>query len=71
MPSDLGLAFGDITYGADVSANFYDGIIYWTGSGDDTVVIDGSHFRAGERTTTQLNTGLGDDHVASTHRTRP
>ncbi len=60
-----GLAYGDITYGADASANFYDGIIYWTGSGDDTIFIDGTHVRdeAVERTTTLLNTGLGDDHV--------
>lgn len=58
-----GLAFGDITYGAADDANFYDGIIYWTGSGDDTVDIDGTHYRNGERTTTLLNTGLGDDHL--------
>lgn len=56
-----GLADGGISYRTD--GNFYDGIIYWTGSGDDTIVIDGTHHRAGERTTTILNTGLGDDHV--------
>jgi len=58
-----GLAFGDLAYGAATGANFYDGIIYWTGSGDDTIAIDGTHVRTGERTTTVLNTGLGDDHV--------
>lgn len=60
-----GLAFGDITYGAKgvADSNFYDGIVYWTGYGDDTVVINGTHYRAGERTTTMLNTGLGDDHI--------
>jgi Ca2+-binding RTX toxin-like protein len=61
-----GLAFGDITYGAHLAdGDFYDGIIYWTGSGDDTITIDGTHVRdeSVERTTTQLNTGLGDDHV--------
>ncbi len=58
-----GMAFGDITYGADPEADFFDGIIYWTGSGGDTINIDGTHVRPGERTTTILNTGLGDDHV--------
>jgi hypothetical protein len=58
-----GLAFGDITYGADASANLFDGVVYWTGYGDDTVDIDGTHYRSGERTPTLLNTGLGDDHV--------
>ncbi|MDH4157891.1 MAG: matrixin family metalloprotease [candidate division Zixibacteria bacterium] len=58
-----GLAFGDITYGADPAANLFDGVIYWTGSGDDTIDIDGTHYREGERTTTVLNTGLGDDHI--------
>jgi len=61
-----GLAFGDITYGAagDSNSNFYDGIIYWTGSGNDTIDIDGTHYRSGtERTITMLNTGLGDDDV--------
>ena len=35
------------------------------GSGDDTITIDGTHVRdeSVERTTTLLNTGLGDDHV--------
>ena len=63
-----GLAFGDIAYGAaggptDASGNFFGGVVYWTGSGDDTIDIDGTHYRADERTTTALNTGLGDDHV--------
>src|SRR4029077_15588418 len=39
----------------------YDGVVYWTGAGNDTVTIDGTHYRAGLRTTTSLNTGLGDD----------
>jgi Ca2+-binding RTX toxin-like protein len=62
-----GLTKGDITYGAAASGNFFDGIIYWTGFGDDFIRIDGTHGRFAspevERTTTILNTGLGDDHV--------
>jgi Ca2+-binding RTX toxin-like protein len=50
-------------YEGVADGNFFDGIVYWTGYGDDTVVIDGTHERAGERTTTMLNTGLGDDHI--------
>ncbi|MGP0628314.1 LEPR-XLL domain-containing protein [Nitrospina sp. 32_T5] len=56
-----GLAPAGIAYGTDGS--FYDGITYWTGSGADTISIDGSHFVNGERTTTTLNTGLGNDNV--------
>jgi Ca2+-binding RTX toxin-like protein len=58
-----GLAKGDITYGVATTGNLFDGVVYWTGYGDDTVEIDGTHLRAGERTTTILNTGLGDDHI--------
>ena len=32
--------------------NFADGITYWTGSGADTITIDGTHLRAGVRTVT-------------------
>ena len=39
------------------------GITIWTGYGDETIFIDGTHLRAGLRTVTTLNTGLGDDHV--------
>ncbi|MGH9783949.1 MAG: hypothetical protein ACRD88_07155, partial [Terriglobia bacterium] len=56
-----GLAEGGISYRTD--GDFFDGIVYWTGTGDDTIVIDGTHTRPGERTMTLLNTGLGDDHV--------
>jgi hypothetical protein len=52
---------GGISYGAD--GNFFDGITYWMGSGSDTIEIDGTHRRDGERTTTVLNAGLGDDDV--------
>ena len=42
----------------------FEGIVYWTGSGDDTIFIDGTHFRPGDmRTTTILNTGFGNDHI--------
>jgi len=58
-----GLAFGDITYRAAPDGNLFDGVITWTGSGDDLITIDGTHYRSGERTTNLLNTGFGDDHV--------
>jgi len=65
----VGLAPGAISY--KTSGNLYDGVAYWTGSGGDTVNIDATHDRpapdahgnATERTTTLLNTGLGDDNV--------
>ena len=42
------------------------GITIWTGFGDDSIDIDGTHFRGGDefnglRTITTLNTGLGND----------
>ena len=52
---------GGISYRTD--GNFYDGILYWTGAGSDTITIDGTHQVAGERTMTLLNTGAGDDLV--------
>jgi hypothetical protein len=60
-----GINFGSISYEVDPSGDLHEGIVYWTGSGDDTITIDGTHARdeAVERTTTLLNTGLGDDHV--------
>src|SRR5207249_6593321 len=64
-----GLAPAGISYRADsLNGNFYDGVDYWTGSGNDTVYIDGTHNgpaadRITKRTTTMLDTGLGDDNV--------
>ena len=55
-----GLATGAITYGA-TDGTFLDGITIWTGSGADTIDIDGTFFRAAGRTITSLNTGLGND----------
>ena len=43
--------------------SFQDGVVYWTGSGDDTVTINATHRSSGGRTVTMLNTGLGNDHV--------
>ena len=57
------LAQGTITYRADSTGNFADGMRLWTGFGADTIHIDGTLYRAGERTITLLNTGLGDDTV--------
>ena len=46
------------------SGNLYDGVDYWTGSGNDTVVIDGTKpDGASTRTTTILDTGLGNDDI--------
>jgi hypothetical protein len=52
-----------ISYKAAASADLFGGVIYWTGFGNDHVSIDGTHSRNGARTTTLLNTGLGDDTV--------
>ena len=69
--SITGLAPAAITYMADpVDGSFADGITIWTGSGGDTITIDGTHRRDLQdplgndiRTITTLNTGLGDDTV--------
>ena len=65
-----GLAQGGISYKTGANGNFFDGIQYWTGYGNDTVTIDGTEATpaerigtATERTTTMLNTGLGNDTV--------
>ncbi|NMM32989.1 MAG: calcium-binding protein, partial [Phycicoccus sp.] len=42
---------------------FADGIRIWTSGFADTITIDGTHRRPGVRTTTWLNTGLGNDHL--------
>jgi hypothetical protein len=60
---------GGISYKVAPDGNLYDGVRMWTGSGNDTIVIDGTHGRFDgdgnpiQRTTTILNTGLGDDHI--------
>jgi Ca2+-binding RTX toxin-like protein len=59
----IGLAPAGISFRADADGNFADGVTIWTGWGDDTITIDGTHERAGVRTVTTLNTGLGDDTV--------
>jgi hypothetical protein len=56
-----GLAQGGISY--RTAGNFYDGILYWTGSGADTIDIDGTHQAGEDRTTTILNTGESGDHI--------
>ena len=51
-----------ISYGT--AGNLFDGVNYWTGSGNDTVFINGTKpDGTTERTTTVLDTGLGDDNV--------
>ncbi|HSF98236.1 MAG TPA: Calx-beta domain-containing protein [Ornithinibacter sp.] len=59
----VGLAPAGISYRAAASGTFADGIRIWAGGGADTITIDGTHQRTGVRTTTWLNTGLGDDTV--------
>ncbi|MHB1244660.1 MAG: hypothetical protein ACYC1P_14865, partial [Gaiellaceae bacterium] len=59
----VGLATGSLTYAAEADGNFADGITIWSGYGDDAIAVDGTHERAGLRTATSLNTGLGDDIV--------
>jgi Ca2+-binding RTX toxin-like protein len=54
---------GGISFTVDLTGNLFDGVVVWTGSGDDTVTIDGTHHRPGEQTTTLLNTGLGNDTI--------
>ncbi|MFL6014724.1 MAG: beta strand repeat-containing protein, partial [Gaiellaceae bacterium] len=54
-----GLAPAGISYTAAATGTFADGITYWTGSGDDTITIDGTYAGA----VTSLNTGLGNDAV--------
>jgi len=58
-----GLAPAAISYRAAAHGNFADGITIWSGFGNDTIEIDGTHFRTDVRTVTTLNTGLGDDQV--------
>ena len=57
-----GLATGGISY-RSATGDFRDGITIWSGSGDDTIVIDGTRFGGPGREITSLNTGLGNDHV--------
>ena len=56
-----------ISYKTSATGNLYDGVAYWTGSGNDTVFIDGTQNRplGLQRTTTILNTGLGNDTVTA------
>ena len=60
----VGLAEGAITFSTSLGTkgDFADGITIWAGWGADDFV-DGSHLRAGVRTITTINTGLGDDDV--------
>ena len=66
-----GMAPAPIGYQAAMpNGNFFDGITMWTGFGDDTVAISGTHNRNADdghgnpmMTVTTLNTGLGNDHV--------
>ena len=57
----VGLAQGSITWRAASDGTFADGIRIWAGSGADTFRVNGTHRRTGVRTTTWLNTGLGND----------
>ena len=61
-PAEAGLGERDVNGFGDYTG----GITIWTGFGDDSIDIDGTHFRGGDeinglRTITTLNTGLGND----------
>ena len=65
----VGLATGSITYGASSTGNFADGIRVWNGFGNDTLEVEASYKATpanAPRTTTWLNTGLGNDTVKLT-----
>ena len=59
----VGLAPAGISWRAPATGTFADGIRIWTSGLADRIVIDGTHERGTVRTTTWLNTGLGNDHV--------
>ncbi len=65
----VGLAPAGISWRTNTAAQaggvgtLADGVRIWTSGSADTIVIDGTHERAGVRTTTWLNTGLGSDVV--------
>ena len=58
-----GFALGGISIAAAPTGNFAGGITIWTGSGDDHITVNATHFRAGVNEVTTLNTGLGNDNV--------
>ncbi|HEX4527586.1 MAG TPA: hypothetical protein VH108_12695 [Gaiellaceae bacterium] len=58
-----GLAPAAIDYQAATNGTFVDGITVWSGYGNDTFSVDGTHRRATVNEITTLNTGLGDDNV--------
>ncbi len=62
----VGLAGRAITYRADATGNFADGIWLWSGYGSDTFTVTDTWKTAGLRTITWLNTGLGDDSASVT-----
>ncbi len=62
----VGLAPAGISYGTAGGGNLADGVTVWTGWGRDFLEIDGTHERPGVRTTTSVNTGLGNDDVVVT-----
>nr|NLI49987.1 calcium-binding protein [Propionibacterium sp.] len=59
----VGLAPAGIGYRTSASGTLADGVRLWSGDLADTITVDGAHERAGVRTTTWLNTGLGNDRV--------
>ena len=58
-----------ISYRASASGTFGDGIRIWSGSGNDTFVVDGTHLRSSVAALTWLNTGLGNDRLTVDLRT--
>ena len=58
-----GFAPAGISITAAAAGNFGGGITIWTGSGNDHITVDATHYRAGVNEVTTLNTGLGNDNV--------
>ena len=61
------LVQGGISIKTGLNGNFFDGVQIWTGTGNDTVNIDGTENRQSNlgRTVTMLDTGLGNDKVTT------
>ncbi|MGB7961606.1 MAG: calcium-binding protein [Propionicimonas sp.] len=62
----VGLAPAGISYRAAADGDLAGGVRIWSGYGADTITIDGTFHRPALRTTTWLNTGLGNDAVTVT-----
>ena len=63
-PSSPRIPSTPIAYSSDeLLGNYSGGITIWTSEFSDGITVEGTHERAGVRTTTTLNTGAGSDDV--------